>query len=190
VAKIQGTTTVVYEVIYVEIIDPLENGKISLPEVIFTSSSNIPITVDQNNDYYVGPFNQDSQFWNPADPFSASIDSNAVYAGDPNTSLRYPASVALWRKRIKSLGLKERNYLPLWMRSVQTGEVQELDYVKAVPLCYCKPGMADDILLNIKNRAFDFKQIDFVIDRYIIDSVAGYSADKYIAFKNDRTTIT
>jgi hypothetical protein len=190
VAKIPGTNTVVYEVIYVEIIDPLENGKISLPEVIFTSASNLPITVDQNNDYYVGPFNQDSQFWRPADPFSASIDSNAVYAGDPNTSLRYPASVALWRNRIKSLGLKERNYLPLWMRSIQNGEVQELDYVKAVPLCYCKPGMADDIILNIKNRNFDFKQIDFVIDRYIIDSVTGYSADKYIAFKNDRTTIT
>lgn len=190
IAKIPGTNTVVYEVIYVEIIDPLENGKISLPEVISTSSSNRPITVDQNNDYYVGPFDQDTQFWNPADPFSASIDSNAVYAGDPNTSLRYPASVALWRKRIKSLGLRERNYLPLWMRSIQTGEVQELDYVKAVPLCYCKPGTADDILLNIKNRNFDFKQIDFVIDRYIIDSVTGYSADKYIAFKNDRTTIT
>ena len=58
------------------------------------------------------------------------------------------------------------------------------------PLCYCKPGTADDILLNIKNRNFDFKQIDFVIDRYIIDSVTGYSADKYIVFKNDRTTIT
>ena len=189
-AKLPGTNTVVYEVIYVEIIDPLENGKMSLPEIILTSPNNIPITIDQNNNYYDGLFNQDSQFWHPADPFSVSIDSNAVYAGDPGTSIKHPASIALWRKRIRSLGLKERNYLPLWMRTVQEGEVQELDYVKAVPLCYCKPGMADDIILNIKNRNFDFKQIDFVIDRYIIDSVTGYSADKYIAFKNDRTTIT
>lgn len=189
-AKIPGTNTVVYEVIYVEIIDPLENGKITLPNVISTSFSNSRITVDQNNEYYIGPFDQDSQFWKPADPFSVSADSVEVYAGDPNSNLRYPASVGLWRNRIKSLGLKERNYLPLWMRTIQDGEVQELDYIKAVPLCYCKPGMADDIILNIKNRAFDFKQIDFVIDRYIIDSVTGYSADKYIAFKNDRTTIT
>jgi hypothetical protein len=189
-AKIIGTNTVVYEVIYLEVIDPLEIGKISLPSVIATPNSNRSITIDQNNQYYNGPFDQDTQYFAPADPFDVSIDSNDVFAGDPNSSLRFPASVALWRNRIKAIGLRERNYLPLWMRTIQDGSVQELDYVKAIPLCYCKPGMADDILLNIKNRAFDFKQIDYVIDRYIIDSVTGYSADKYIAFKNDRTTIS
>ena len=189
-AKLEGTTTVVYEVIYVDVIDPLEIGKVALPAVIATSNSNRLITVDQNNEFYVGPFNEDNQHWSQPDPFSVSIDSNAVYAGDPATNFRYPASIALWRDRIKSIGLKERQYLPLWMRTIQDGEVQELDYVKAIPLCFCKPGTADDILLNIKNRAFDFKQLDYVIDRYIIDSVTGYSADKYIVFKNDRTTIT
>ena len=189
-AKITGTNTVVYEVVYIEVIDSLEIGSIRLPNVISTSNSNRAITIDQNNQFYNGPFNQDTQYFAPADPFEASIDSSDVFVGDPNTSLRFPASVAIWRERIKSLGLKERNYLPLWMRTIQDGSVQELDYVKAIPLCYCKPGAADDILLNIKNRAFDFKQIDYVIDRYIIDSVTGYSADKYIVFKNDRTTIS
>ena len=189
-AKLEGTTTVVYEVIYLEVIDPLEIGKTVLPSKISTSDSNKLITVDQNNEFYVGPFDEDNQFWSRPDPFSVSIDSNEVYAGDPETNFRYPASIALWRDRIKSIGLKERQYLPLWMRTIQDGEVQELDYIKAIPLCYCKPGMADDILLNIKNRAFDFTQLDYVIDRYIIDSVTGYSADKYIVFKNDRTTIT
>ena len=33
-AKIEGTNTVVYEVIYLEVIDPLEIGKISLPSKI------------------------------------------------------------------------------------------------------------------------------------------------------------
>ena len=189
-AKITGTNTVVYEIIYIEVIDPLEIGKISLPNVIATVNSNTAITIDQNNQYYNGPFNQDTSYFKPADPFEVSIDRSDVFAGDPNSSLRFPASVALWRERIKSIGLRERNYLPLWMRTIQDGSVQELDYVKAIPLCYCKPGTGDDILLNIKNRAFDFKQIDYVIDRYIIDSVTGYSADKYIAFKNDRTTIS
>jgi hypothetical protein len=189
-AKIEGTNTVVYEVIYVDVIDPLEIGKIVLPSKILTSNSNRLITVDQSNEFYTGPFNEDNQFWGRPDPFNVSIDSNAVYAGDPETNVRFPASIALWRDRIKSIGLKERQYLPLWMRTIQDGEVQELDYVKAIPLCYCKPEMADDILLNIKNRAFDFAQLDYVIDRYIIDSVTGYSADKYIVFKNDRTTIT
>ena len=191
VAKITGTNTVVYEVIYLEVIDPLEIGKTYLPSRIFTSETNRAITVDQNNQFYVGPdFSLDSQYFDRPDPFSVSIDSNVVFSDDPFTSIKFPSSISLWRQRIEELGLKERQYMPLWMRTIQDGEVQELDYVTAIPLCYCKPGKADDILLNIKNRAFDFKQLDYVIDRYIIDSVTGYAADKYIVFKNDRTTIS
>lgn len=190
-AKIVGTNTVVYEVIYIDVIDPLEIGSKRLPNIIETTHGDERlITVDQSNEFYRGPFDVDTQFFAPADPFSITIDSSEVYVGDPDTSIKFPASVSIWRERIRSLGLRDRTYLPLWMRTIQDGDVQELDYVKAIPLCYCKPGMADDILLNIKNRAFDFKQLDYVIDRYIIDSVTGYSADKYIAFKNDRTTIS
>jgi hypothetical protein len=76
------------------------------------------------------------------------------------------------------------------MRSIQEGAVQELGYVKAIPLCFCKVGRADDLLLNIKYSNFDFSQIDYTIDRYIIDAVSGYSNDKYIVFRNDRTTIS
>ena len=189
-AKITGTNDVVYEVIYIDVIDPLEVGKKYLPSMINTSPSQRAITTDQNNQYYNGPFDLDTKYWNAPDPFSATVDRSDVFPEDPYSAYKFPSSVSIWRKRIKELGLKERNYLPLWMRTIQDGEVQELDYVKAIPLCYCKPGMADDVLLNIKNRNFDFSQIDYVIDRYIIDSVTGYSADKYIVFRNDRTTIT
>jgi hypothetical protein len=75
------------------------------------------------------------------------------------------------------------------MRSIQPGETEELDFVAAVPLCFCKPGSADEILLNIKNSQFDFKLLNYTVDRYIIDSIDGYYADKYLAFRNDRTTI-
>lgn len=143
-AKIPGTNTVVYEVIYVEILDPLEPRGLSLPLTVTTQ---------------------------------------------PNKTVRYPSSVTLWRKRISDLGLKDRNYLPLWMRSIQDGQVEELDYIKAVPLCFCNPGYGDDILLNVKNRKFDFSQLDYVVDRYTIDSVTGYTADKYIMFKNDGTIL-
>jgi hypothetical protein len=87
------------------------------------------------------------------------------------------------------VGIKDSDYLPLWMRTIQDGDVQPLGYTKAIPLCFCKPGTADDIILNIQYSNFDFSQIDYVIDRYIIDQVTGYRQDKYIAFKNDRTTI-
>ena len=190
VAKLPGTNTIIYETIYLEVLDPLENNTEYLPQRIFTSGGEPLITVDQNNQFETGPFTLDTAYWHRPSPFRASVDRNDVFIDDPGTSVKFPSSISNWRKRIKELGLRDRNYMPLWMRSVQEGSVQELEYIAAVPLCYCKPGTADDILLNIKNRNFDFKQIDFVIDRYIIDSVTGYSADKYIVFKNDRTTIT
>ena len=81
------------------------------------------------------------------------------------------------------LRLTERDFL-LWMRSAQEASVQELGYVTALPLCYCKPGYSDDILLRIQNSKFNFKQINFDIDRYIIDSTTGNSNEQYILFPN------
>jgi hypothetical protein len=75
------------------------------------------------------------------------------------------------------------------MRSIQPGSKQELDFQLAVPLCYCKVGYADDIILNIKYSGFDFKLLDFTADRYIIDLVEGELGDKYLVFKNDRITV-
>lgn len=176
-ATLPQTTTVVYEVIYLEILDPLEIGKLHLPLTIKTSRGpGKAVTVDQTGE--------------KQDPFTVTLDRNDMFAGDPYNIYKEPSSVALWRYRISQLGLTEREFLPLWMRSIQPGEVVELGYVKAIPLCYCLPGTADNILLNIKYSKFDFNQLDFTVDRYIIDSVTGYSSDKYIVFRNDRTTIT
>jgi hypothetical protein len=189
-AKEPGTDNVIYEIVYVDVIDPLEIGDKHLDLAIGTSEDPYKLTVDQTNIYYNGPFNTSERYWGAPKPYSASVDRNDTYL---NLTYRQPASVALWRKRIKQLGLRERNYLPLWMRTIQDGNVQELDYVKAIPLCYCKPGTSDNILLKIKNyfknNDFIFNQIDYVIDRYIIDSVTGYNTDKYIVFRNDKTTI-
>ncbi len=192
VAKIPGTNNVVYEVVYVEMLDPLEQGKVHLPNTISYSKSKINITVDQTNEFYNGPFDVDKPFWNRPIPLYASVDRNDIFAGDPGSGIRLPSSISLWRYRIKNMpnAKNERNYLPLWMRSIQPGETQEINYVAAVPLCYCLPGKADDIILNIKNSSFDFKLLDYTIDRYIIDSVTGEYTDKYLVFRNDRTTIT
>lgn len=185
-----GTFNSLYEVVYLEVFDPLEKGKTYLPNVISTSYSQTPVTVDQNNQYRTGPFDINLADWNAPIPFHVTADRSDMFAGDPYNGARFPSSLALWRNRIKALGIKDRNFLPLWMRSIQEGAVQELGYVKAIPICFCKVGRADDILLNIKYSNFDFSQIDYTIDRYIIDAVSGYSNDKYIVFRNDRTTIS
>jgi hypothetical protein len=75
------------------------------------------------------------------------------------------------------------------MRSIQPGTRHELDFKLAVPLCYCKVGTADDIILNIKFSGFDFKLLDYTADRYIIDVVGDEIGDKYLVFRNDRITV-
>lgn len=189
-AKLNGTGEVIYEVIYIDVIDPIESGKNYLPFVVSTSPDDEKITVDQNNTYYNGPFGEVEPYWHPPIPFNVTLDRTDVFAGDPGNNFRFPSSITLWRKRLRNLGLRQPRYLPLWMRSIQDGSVQELGYVPAIPLCYCKPGTANIILDNIKYSNFDFQQIDYEIDRYIIDQVADSTGDKYFVFRNDRTTIS
>ena len=191
VAKVPGTNTVVYEVIYLELRDPLEKNGAYLPFRVAHSPSNQNVTIDNTNEFYDGPHNTDNPYWKRPNPFASTIDRTDVIAGDSGTGVKFPSSISIWRKRIRSMPntLRERNFLPLWMRSIQPGSVEELDFVLAVPLCYCKPGTADEILLNIKNSGFDFKVLDYTVDRFIIDSVEGDFTDKYLIFRNDRTTI-
>jgi hypothetical protein len=193
-AKIPGTNTVVYEVIYVELIDPLEKDGKSLPQVLKLSRDPGKITVDASNSTWDGRERLDRL--NRTEPFQPrpndiiTIDQTNLLISDPNIINRYPSSISLWRQRIQAVGQRERNYLPLWMRSIQDDAKQELGFVLAAPICYCKPGRSSDLLLNIKFSRFDFKNLDYVIDRYTIDSVAGFGNDKYLVFQNDKVTIT
>jgi len=191
-AKIPGTNTVVYEVIYIDVIDPLEIGNKTLDLAVAGSVDPVKVTTDQTNVYFNGPFDTSERFWGRPQPYSVTADRSDVYLA---SEFRGPASISLWRKRIEQLGLHDRNYMPLWMRTVQDGSVQELGFVSAIPLCFCKVGRGSDILLNIKNYLktntdFSFNKIDYTIDRYTIDSVTGDTTDKYIVFRNDRTIIT
>ena len=191
-AKITGTNNVLYEVIYLDVIDPLEIGNKTLDLVEAGPIDPILTTVDQTNIYFNGPFDTPTRFWGRPQPYSITADRSDVY---PDGEFRQPASISLWRKRIEQLGLHDRNYMPLWMRTIQDGSVQELGFVSAIPLCFCKVGRGDDVMLNIKNYLkttpdFSFNKIDYVIDRYTIDSVTGDTTDKYIVFRNDRTIIT
>ena len=80
----------------------------------------------------------------------------------------YPNAVANMRSRMKSLGHKEWDYLPLWMKTTQTGDLAPLGYVKAVPICFCKPGTSALVQKRIKDKGLTFKNISFIIDRYQI----------------------
>jgi hypothetical protein len=63
-----------------------------------------------------------------------------------------------------------------------------LGFTKALVICYVKPGKADAMISRIKNSEFDFKSIDFVADRYIINILDGQIKDTYLQFPQDRIT--
>lgn len=170
VAKDPITQNVIYEVIYVEMVDNLEKNGVSISEVVdLPNNINSPVIVSYD---------------------AVKVDSDIPFVSDKDHQRIFPNSVKNMRKRIKVLGKREREFLPLWMRSIQPDTFVETGFVKAVPLCYAKPGEGDYILSNIKSRfnaeneaeRFDFKQLDFEIDRYVIDAIDGYIQDKYLVF--------
>jgi hypothetical protein len=185
-ARQPGSSETVYEVIYVEIIDPADskngqvrnNFKIKTPmkrtidETDYNVEDNTNNTGDQDS-YRYRPFT------NPV-----KISSNAIKISETDENVKYISNVTNMRLEISKVGDTDSNFLPLWMRTPQENAIEELGFVTAVPLCYCKPGTGDDILLNIKNSNFDFTNIDFTIDRYIIDSTKGNSNEQYILFAN------
>jgi hypothetical protein len=82
----------------------------------------------------------------------------------------YPNAVANMRSRMKSLGHKEWDYLPLWMKTTQVGGLAPLGYIMAVPICYCKPGTSELVKKRIEDKQLDFKKIKFTIDRYLVSN--------------------
>jgi len=218
-AILSGTSTVVYEIVYVEMIDPMEPGGNRLPlELKNIGLQTKTITVDNSTAIWQGGFaggfdengkplegmQQAMNLYINGDKINKlavaapdstrpdpiiTVDSNSYIVSNKNSGTFYPNSISNWRDRIAQVGSKERNYLPLWMRSIQPGTRQELGFKLAIPLCYCKAGTADDIILNIKYSGFDFKLLDYTADRYIIDSVEGQTTDKYLVFRNDRITV-
>ena len=112
------------------------------------------------------------------------IDSNAIKISDSKDQRKYISNITNMRDRIRAVGSNLREFYPLWMRTSQTVGQAELGFKLAVPLCYCRPGEADSIILNINNSNFNFKQLDIEIERYNIDSTDGNSNEQYIPFAN------
>jgi hypothetical protein len=192
VAYLPGTTTAVYEVVYLKMLDPLEPNGLHLPTSIKSRGhQSDTITIDSVPNLWSrnlsdltanAPSNS-----RPLEVVTA--DSTGYQISNSNVSKFFPSSITNWQYRIGQTGLTERNYLPLWMRSIQPGTKQEIGFVLAVPICYCLVGKSAGIKLLIENSGFDFKDLDYTVDRYIIDSVTGYTSDKYLVFKNDRITV-
>jgi hypothetical protein len=175
VAK-EGTTTK-YEVVYVEIKDSMVNkdgvavsSSIRLRDAVVKPmlgprASSMNATAD-----YV-----DYEVTTDGGLSFSTAGSKVRYANQLSADLGYmetlyPNAVANMRSRMKSLGHKEWDYLPLWMKTTQSGDLAPLGYVMAVPICYCEPGTSALLKKRIEDKNLDFKDIKFIIDRYLVSN--------------------
>lgn len=173
-AKDPVTQETIYEVIYVDIVDPLEkNGKSISQTVQMPDNINAKVLVSYDN---------------------IRVDSDIPFISDSDRQRIFPNSVKNMRKRIQNTGDRDREYLPLWMRSIQESSLTESGFVTALPLCYALPGKSDAVISRIKFSEFNFKNIDLDVDRYVIDVIDGTFKDQYLAFptgaSNTETTNT
>lgn len=164
-----SNNNIIYEVIYVELMDEFENQKGSVGKAVDISSIGKAITVDTQK---------------------YKVSTNTISIDQLINKFLYPNSVTNMQERLKEIfprgdstiiNINEK-FLPLWMSSTQTATGTALGYTKAVPIAYAKPGSGAQILENITDSGFDFKTIEFDVDRLVIDSVEGQFGDKYIAF--------
>jgi len=161
-AKDPATQEIMYETVYVEILDEYEsNGKQISNVIELRNNINSPVLVSYD---------------------AITIDSDIPFVSDSDHQRIFPNSIENMRDRIQELGPTDRTFLPLWMRSIQDTGTFELGFTKAVVLCYAKPGKGEDIIRRIKAQNYDFKQLNFESDRYIIDILDGENEDKYLAF--------
>ena len=168
IAKDPVTQETVYEVVYVDIRDQFETKETDIN--LRKSISSVVELADNIESKVLVSYD------------AIKVDSNIPFASDADHQRIFPNSFKNMRSRIESTGERDRDFLPLWMRSIQETSNYELGYTKALVLCYAKPGRADSIMARIRANGFDFKSIDFVSDRYIIDILNGEIEDKYLAF--------
>jgi hypothetical protein len=174
VAKQNGNT--VYEVVYIEMKDNLENN---LGEAISSS-------IDLREQIYkpiIGPLadatriTADYNIYNVTTNTGLSFSiagSKIRYANPLSADLGaftkiFPNAVANMRSRMKTLGQREYVHLPLWMRTSQDSSGVPIGYKPAIILAYCKPGKSAFVRRRMLDKGLDYKNIDFEIERYRTD---------------------
>ena len=164
-----------YEVVYLEMTDKLVNNDGT------AISSSVSLRTDVAKPM-LGPRAGTVNLTTDMDDFNITTSSGlsfstsgskVPYAGQISADLDYmatlyPNAVANMRSRMKTLGHKEWDHLPLWMKTTQSGSKAPLGFVLAVPICYCKPGTSALLRKRISDKGLIFRNIDFIVDRYLI----------------------
>jgi hypothetical protein len=98
------------------------------------------------------------------------------------------ASIDNWQTALESIPIMGRTIMvdeylrPRFMRTLQKSTGAPLGFIKAVPLCYAIPGKGSTVVELVNLSGFDFKLLDFEVDRLIITNTIDSAVDKYLKF--------
>jgi hypothetical protein len=190
IAKAENSAgTVIYELIYADVVDSLENNGVSISQQLIAGGIDTADLAERGIEQYEATVDD-------AETTADTITITADATVDPNTTIfLYPASIENMRNVIfngntftadsieftadrtfptadrtnSGIGQQNLDTLPDWMTTIQD-DGRALGWIPAVPIAYCKPGDASQILFNINDSGFDLNDISFDVDRYVWDN--------------------
>lgn len=158
---------VIYEVVYAEVVDGLITPDgVSIPEKI-DWPSNISLNL---GDYYTSNTH-----------LYTSSTTVGTDASPGFTQTLYPASIQNMRNKIINTIPYDNSqvFLPLWMTSQQP-DGGTLGFKQVWVICYTLPGKSTVVMNNINNNwQYKLNQIDFSIDRFLVDKSATFNYNLY-----------
>jgi hypothetical protein len=120
---------------------------------------------------------------------NAGISANQVVYSITE-EIYYPGSIDNMKGQLRTIVLEDMSYIkitddlqPRFMLTQTEGNFRTTTYLKVVPLCYTRPGKGVTVLNKIKTSGFKFNNLDFEIDRLIIESCKDSATDKYLIFE-------
>ena len=112
-----------------------------------------------------------------------------------NSSTYYPSSIDNMRNNLENIILPDNslisvdsNQLPRFMSTLTYPSPQ--DYITVAVLCYTLPGEGKSVASKIRASKFDFKQLDFDVDRLIVEHSLDNTTAKYLMFPHTVITDT
>jgi len=112
-----------------------------------------------------------------------------------NNNIYYPATIDNMRTELSLIEINSgtsyvgfNNSTPLFMNTYQQGQLNPPKYIPVLVICYALPGYGQTIVNRINDSEFDFKLINFEIDRIYIQNVLDSGLTKYLLLPRENIT--
>ena len=157
-----ANNNVIYEVVYCPVFDDQANS----------AGQSVPHTI-----FWKKEINLFDNTWTTSNAVDNTSETVPTSSGPTKVRAVYPNSLSNMREQIASVipQYTNQSLLPSWMTS-QQADGETLGYMPVWVLCYTLPGYSAKVVENINtNWPHTFNDIDFHVDRYIIDKTATYN---------------